>query len=185
MSDEFDGFKFAKLGFVYKPRPLIARIESGEFKLDDFVALSDRNLDVQMRNNEIMTLKEAWKVHGFIEGKNGGIKITLTRRGNRKDDSTAKYVLFATRPIFEYKIDLNQYRIQTVADAAGRPRRQVSVKNIVPKAFKIIDDVVEANCGLAWPYIMPTTGGNTEFGVTFENELDAVMFTGVLDAYTA
>lgn len=177
---EFDDFKFAKLGFVYKPRTLIERIESGDLKLADFVALSDRNLDVQMRNNETMTLKEAWKVHGFLHGKNGGIKISLERRGSKKDDSTAKYVLFATRPIFEFKIDLNQYRIVQTKDTAGRVRREVSVKNIVPKAFKIIDDVVEANAGLAWPYITP----QGEFGVTFENELDAVMFTGVLDAYT-
>lgn len=180
--DEFENFKFAKLGFVYRPRELMRRLQEGLIAYSDVVALSERNLDVQMRNNEIMTLKEAWNVHGFITGKNGGIKISLTRNASRghekKDDSTAKYVLFLKRPIFELKIDLNDYRI-VQKNINGRIRREISVKNIVPAAFKVVDDVHEANAGMAWPYITPSG----EFGVTFEDELDAVMFTGVLDAY--
>ncbi len=168
-------FKFAALGFIRKPKPLIAKVETGEIALKDVFALSQRDLNVQMQRG-YLSLKNAWTVNGFQEGKAGGIKIDLTRAGSRKWDSTAKYVLFMCRPVFQFHIPLDEYKRVQGADHRGRTVTRNENKAIVPQAFQIIDDFLAGNKGMMWPYI--TDKG--EFGVTFEHETDGVLFASMV-----
>lgn len=172
---ELDEFRFAKLGFIRRPKPLLSRIDAGEIKIGDVVALSERDLGVQMKRG-FMSLKNAWLYNGWIEGKSGGIKLDLTRAGKRKEDSTAKYVIFLTSPVFEFHIPLDEYKNVSEIDSRGRQRTRRENKAIVPQAFKIIDDFLEANTGMMWPYLTP----QGEFGVTFESETDGILFSAMV-----
>lgn len=170
-------FKFAKLGFINKPWPLINRVRAGEIPYSDIMALSERNLAVQMQRG-FLTLKEAWTITEFIDGARGACKMRLLRRGSAKIDSTAKYVICFIKPFFTYKLPLDQYkRIETVTTSG---RKAVSVENaaIVPHAFKTIDEFLAGNNGIMWPYIDFGTG---EFGVTFEDEADGILFSAMMD----
>lgn len=168
-------FKFAALGFIRKPKPLIAKIEAGEIALKDVFALSQRDLNVQMQRG-YLSLKNAWTVHGFQEGKGGGIKIDLTRASSRKWDSTAKYVLFMGSPVFQFHIPLDEYKRVQGEDHRGRKVTRNENKAIVPQAFQIIDDFLAGNKGIMWPYI----DNNGSFGVTFEHETDGVLFASMV-----
>lgn len=108
----------------------------------------------------------SWNFEGYTEGERGGIRLRVHRDGEINYVYTGAYVLLLREPTYEFCVPIPQLGTQ-----AGEIEMM--------QAFRSLDDIMPSLLGKSWVY---GDENRNEFGATFTNQEDAVMFSAMYAA---
>lgn len=151
-----------KLMFVKRPTLLLDLISTAVVPFESvFVSSSGRFNDNLNRFRWAWTA--CWNYETFSIGKRGGINIRMERQGKVKEGYAGAYFVLLKNPFFEFKY--------------ATPLGMDGTVGTVRKMCNTLDQIICVLSAPAWPY-----AADHEFGVTFANQEDAVMFSALLSA---
>lgn len=147
--------------FVRRPFMMLDLISTGKVPFDDVMACSDSTFNVGLGRS--MWPDKGWNFERFTIGKNGGILFRLERGGKVEEQYAGTFILLLRRAVFPFKITTQLGMTHTVGH--------------VRQMFSSLDALMGSVQEPVWPYVE----GN-EFGLTFANQEDAVMFSAMFAA---
>ncbi len=150
-----------KVEFVRRPFMMLDLISTGKIPFDVVMACSDNKFNSGLSRTSWPD--KGWNYERFTIGKNGGILLRLERGGLVEEQYAGTFILLLRESVFPYKITTKLGLDRTVGE--------------VRRMFSTLDEVMGSIQEPAWPYVE----GN-EFGVTFANQEDAVMFSAMFSA---
>lgn len=147
--------------FVRRPFMMLDLISTGRVPFDDVMACSDSAFNTGLGRSSWPD--KGWNFERFTIGKNGGILFRLERGGKVEEQYAGSYILLLRRAVFPYKITTQLGLTHTVGN--------------VRQMFSSLDALMGSVQEPVWPFVE-----DREFGLTFANQEDAVMFSAMYAA---